>query len=101
MNNELHYVTTNPGKFTEIADYLHTASPQITLKQFSPDITEIQTTDQLAIAVDKAKKAWDLLKKPLLLDDAAIYFEKYHKFPGTLSKFVSEGIGFEGLKRLI
>ena len=38
---------------------------------------------------------------PLLLDDAAVYFEKYHKFPGTLSKFVSEGLGFEGIKRLI
>ncbi len=101
MNHELHYVTTNPGKFTEVSDYLHAAAPQLKLKQFSPDIVEIQTSDQMAIAVDKAKKAWALLKKPLLLDDAAIYFEKYHKFPGTLSKFVSEGLGFEGIHRLI
>jgi non-canonical purine NTP pyrophosphatase (RdgB/HAM1 family) len=55
----------------------------------------------MAIAIDKAKKAWEILQKQLLVDDAAIYFEKYHKFPGTMTKFVAEGIGFDGLKRLI
>jgi XTP/dITP diphosphohydrolase len=101
MKKELYYVTSNPGKFAEVAEYLNAQVPDIELKQCDADIPEIQTLDQMAIAVDKAKKAYQILQKPLIVDDAAIYFEKYYKFPGTLTKFVSQGIGFEGLKRLI
>jgi len=101
MKQSLYHVTTNPGKFAEVSTYLAHRIPDIELVQLSVDIPEIQTLDQRAIAVDKARKAWDIVQKPLILDDAAMYFEKYHQFPGTLSKFVSQGIGFEGLKRLI
>ena len=97
----LHYVTTNPGKFAEVSEYLKLHAPHIALVQAALDIPEIQTFDQMAIAVDKAKKAWEIIREPLVIDDSAIYFEKYHEFPGTLSKFVSLGIGFEGIKRLI
>jgi non-canonical purine NTP pyrophosphatase (RdgB/HAM1 family) len=101
MKQTIYYVTTNPGKFDEVSRYIKRFEPSIDLQQFSADIEEIQTMDQQAIAIDKAKKAWNLLKKPLLLDDAAMYFDKYDRFPGTLSKFVSQGIGFDGLKKLV
>lgn len=100
MKKELYFVTTNPGKFTEVAHYLALHASSIELKQLSADIEEIQTMDQRAIAIDKAKKAWQLLHKPVLIDDAAVYFDRYQQFPGTLSKFVSTGLGFEGIKRL-
>lgn len=101
MSNDLYYVTGNAGKFTEVSHFIQLRHPTIQLKQFSADIPEIQTLDQMAIAVDKAQKAYQLLKKPLLIDDAAVYFEKYYKFPGTMTKYVAQGLGFEGLKRLI
>ncbi len=101
MKKSLYYVTTNSGKFAEVSEYIHAHMPDIELKQFSVDLPEIQSLDQMAIALDKAKQAWNIVQKPLLLDDAGIYFEKYSNFPGTLSKFVSQGLGFEGLKRLI
>jgi len=101
MKKLIYYVTSNPGKFAEASSYLEKEAPHLELKQFSADIPEIQTLDQLAIAVDKAKKAWELLRKPLIVDDSGIYFDKYYQFPGTLSKFVTQGLGFEGLKRII
>ena len=101
MQKEIYYVTTNDGKFEEVADFIQRNEPQIKLKQFKTDIPEIQILDQKAIAIDKAKKAWNIIKKPLLIDDAAIYFEKYNNFPGTLTKHVAQGIGFEGIKKLI
>lgn len=100
MKNKIYYVTTNNGKFDEVYGHAQKYAPEIELIKSALDIQEIQSDDQLEIAVDKAKKAWALTGKPLLLDDAAIYFERYHKFPGTLSKFVSQGIKFEGVKRL-
>lgn len=100
MSKKLYYVTSNSGKFQEVAQYLKKSHPEIEMDQLSLDIEEIQTTDQMKIAIDKAQKAWQLIKEPLLLDDAAIYFNRYNKFPGTLSKFVSLGMGFEGIKQI-
>jgi len=98
---EIFYVTSNIGKFEEVERIIKQQAPHIVLKPFTADIPEIQTMDQKEVALDKAKKAWDLVQKPLIIDDAGIYFEKYNKFPGVLSKFVSHGLGFEGIKKLI
>lgn len=100
MAKKLYYVTSNWGKFQEVSTYLAEHNPEIELQQLSLDIEEIQTDDQIKIAINKAQKAWNIVKKPLLLDDAGIYFNRYNKFPGTMSKFVSMGMGFEGMKRI-
>lgn len=101
MTKEIYFVTGNPGKFEEIKIYIEGNVTDIKLKQFTLDIVEIQTLDQKEIVIDKALKAFEMLKKPLIVDDSAMYFEKYNKFPGIMSKYVAEGIGFEGLKKLI
>lgn len=100
MKNKIYYVTTNNGKFDEVVGHAKKHALDIELVRSALDIQEFQSDDQLEIAVDKAKKAWALTGQPLLLDDAAIYFERYHRFPGTLTKFVSQGLKFEGVKRL-
>ncbi|MBD3232039.1 hypothetical protein GF322_05285 [Candidatus Dependentiae bacterium] len=101
MSQNIYYVTNNDGKFKQVHEFIAKNNPQINLKQFKLDIEEIQSLDQKKIVIDKAHKAWNFVKKPFLLDDSAIYFEKYNNFPGTLSKFVALGIGFEGIKKLI
>lgn len=101
MRNEISYVTTNSGKYEEVSTYVAHHYPGLNIKQEVLDLPEIQSSDQRSIACDKAIKAWDVLKKPVLIDDAAIYFHRYNQFPGPLAKFVAQGLGFEGLKRLI
>lgn len=98
---ELHCATGNAGKFEEIKNYMDRYAPSFLLKQFSVDIEEIQSLDQKVVAIAKAKKAWEMLKKPLLIDDGGIFFEGYQQFPGTLSKYVLQGLGFEGLFKLV
>ncbi len=100
MKKTIFYVTSNKGKFEEVSFYLKQKNAPFILEMASLDIPEIQTLDQQAIALDKAQKAWALLKKPLIIDDAAIYFKRYKDFPGTMSKFVSQGLGISGIKRL-
>lgn len=101
MAKEIYFVTGNPGKFEEVKNYIEKNVPEIEIKQFKVDIPEIQTLDQKKIVIDKARKAWEILKKPLIVDDGAIYFEKYNKFPGVMTKYVAQGLGFEGLKKII
>lgn len=95
------YVTSNNGKFLEVQRYLQRHAPDINLIRANVDIEEMQSMDQHAIALDKAQKAWDQLKTPLLIDDAGIYFNRWHEFPGVLTKFVCKGLGMDGIKRLI
>lgn len=101
MPNKIYYVTSNHGKFEEAKKFIQEFAPDIDLKQLDADIEEIQTLDQKAIAVDKVKKAFALVNQPVLVDDGGIFFDAYNQFPGTLSKFIFQGIGFEGIFRLI
>ncbi len=101
MVQTLYYVTSNAGKFEEVEQCIRAHELPITLLRFDADIEEIQTMNQEEIAIDKALKAWTLLKKPLLVDDSGIYFEKYHEFPGVMSKYISHGIGMAGIMKLI
>lgn len=98
---ELYYVTTNQGKLEEVSAFMQKHRPDIVIKSFAADILEIQSLDQQEVAIDKALKAWRLLKKPLLVDDAGMYFEKYHEFPGVMSKFISAALGMAGLLKLV
>jgi len=96
----IYYATTNIGKWDEVQRYVAEHEPTIQLKQFNQEIDEIQSFDQKKIALEKANTAWKMLQKPLIIDDSATYFEHYNNFPGTLTKFVYFGIGYEGLLRL-
>jgi XTP/dITP diphosphohydrolase len=97
----LFYVTSNSGKFAEVEQFLKRHAPEIALTRVDMDIPEIQSMDQQAVAIDKAQKAWNKLKSPLLIDDAGIYFDRWNQFPGVLTKYVFQGLGMEGVKRLI
>lgn len=98
---EIYYATSNSVKFKEAEDFFKKNLPNIKLLQCTKDFDEIQTMDQKAIALDKALQAWNFLKKPVLVDDAGIYFDKYNEFPGTLTKFIYKGIGLAGIFKLI
>ncbi len=97
---KLYYATGNKGKFAEVKAFLEQHNPKIQLQQADIDLVEMQTNDQKAIAMHKAEQAWEQLQAPVLVDDAAVYFEKYNQFPGILTKFLFTGIGFEGILKL-
>lgn len=98
---ELYFVTGNPVKYEEVSNFFAQYAPHISIKQFDVDLAEIQTLDQRAIALDKARQAWNLLKKPILVDDSSVYFEPYQDFPGTMTKFVYKTLGLNGIFKLM
>lgn len=98
--NVLYYVTGRASKATLFAHFLP-KNARFRIEQVDVDLFEEQTDDQEKIAIAKAKQAWSLVQKPLLVDDGAIYFLKYKKFPGTFTKFVYKGLGYEGICKLL
>lgn len=101
MNNKIYYVTNNAGKFEEVRDFFDRFTLSFQVEQVAIDIDEIQSLDQKIVVLDKVKKAFSMVKQPLLLDDGGLFFAAYNQFPGTLSKFVFQGLGFKGLFKLI
>lgn len=98
---EIFYATGNPGKFEDVSSFLEHQAPHIKLIQYAEELPELQSTDQRFVAVEKGREAWRRLKKPVIVDDAGIYFERYNNFPGVFTKFLYKGIGFEGIRRLV
>jgi len=98
---QIYYVTGNTAKFTEAATYLERHMHHVACRQYHVDVDEIQSLDHKAVAIDKACKAWCQVQAPILIDDAGIYFHRYHAFPGVFTKFVYKGIGRDGLMRLV
>lgn len=100
MTKKISVVTGNKGKFEDFCNYFSRIDPSIILEQISIDLPEYQSLDIHEIALGKAQHAWEILQKPLLIDDGGIYLERYNRFPGAFSKYVFEGIGLEGFWKL-
>lgn len=101
VTHQINLVTSNARKIYETKQFLKEIDPSIEIVAHHLELDEIQSLDQSAVAIDKAQRAWDIIQKPLLVDDCGIYFEGYNRFPGTFTKFCYDAIGLEGLQRLI
>lgn len=98
--NELYFVTGNEGKFQEISEYIERHQLPIRLIKHNVDLDELQDMDEVRVLTAKAEQAWNLLRKPLIIDDGGFYFDEFGKFPGPLSKDVINGLGAKGLMHL-
>jgi XTP/dITP diphosphohydrolase len=91
------FVTTNTGKFQDVCRFLAEFAPAVQLEQVALDVPEIQSLDVEQVIEAKARAIWPQIQRPFLVDDGGVYLLKYHKFPGTMSKQVFEGIGLAGI----
>jgi XTP/dITP diphosphohydrolase len=98
--DSLFFVTSNSGKFEEVQRWLSELDSSIRLIQAPIDLLEYQSLDIHFVAKGKSAQAWALLERPLLIDDGGIYLKHYNQFPGTLAKYVYQGLGLEGFWKL-
>lgn len=101
MIHEIYYATSRTRKFEEVKEYTLSYEQTMHIVRANLDIDEIQTLDQKAVALDKAKKAWAIIKKPLLIDDEGVFFDAYPLFPGTFSKYIPHALGEDGIAKLL
>lgn len=98
---QIIFATTNKGKVVTLQQELDRAGVEVQVVAKSLDITEIQAETALEVARDKAKKAYDLLKCPLVVDDSELRIEALNGFPGPYQKAMTEKLGPEGFVRLM
>src|SRR3990167_10399476 len=84
-------VTSSPDKLAEINEILGTSHKVSTL-----DIPEIQSLDLDEVIENKAKSAYQKIKKPVLVEDVSFEIKAFGGLPGTFIKFFLKTLGTEG-----
>ncbi len=65
------------------------------------DLDEIQSLDLHTIVEHKVRQAFDLIKKPVLVEDVSLEFEELHGLPGPFIKFFVDTVPFEKICNMI
>ena len=95
---ELLFVTNNKKKLQVAKNILE--KDNITIKQVNLSLTEIQGTDK-EVAISKAKEAFSLLEKPLIINDCSFCIEALNNFPGVYAKYAEDTLGSDGILKLL
>lgn len=93
------FVTTNEHKLRE-AKYL-LSKKGIYLEWKREEKGELQSSSTVEVAERAAEILYRKIRKPLIVEDTALYVKSLNGFPGCYSSYVFKTIGIEGLLRLM
>lgn len=93
---KLTFITGNAGKAKYLSDYFHMPVDHLKL-----DLHEIQSLDLKEVVEDKARRAYEIVKSPVLVEDVSLVFHGLKKLPGPLIKWFLETLGNDGLCKLL
>lgn len=85
MIKRLVLVSGNKAKTGEVERILG-----IPIETLSVEIDEIQSMDPEKITLHKLNQAYDIVKKPVIVDDVSFEVEVWNGFPGPLIKWLLE-----------
>ena len=94
--SDLVVVTTSSDKLAEINEIFGT-NHQVS----KIDIPEIQSLNLDEVITDKAKKAFQIIKKPILVEDISFEIKALKGLPGPFIKFFLATLGTEGTVALV
>lgn len=93
--SQITFITGNQHKADNLARLLDTPLDHIKI-----DLDEIQSTELREIVGHKAKQAYEIIKKPVIVDDVGLYFTALDGLPGPFVKFFVH-TGAEKLCRML
>lgn len=92
----LTFITSSAHKHAEVERILGRA-----LIRESLPLEEIQAIELEPVVRHKAKQAFALLERPVLVEDTGLAFAAWHGLPGALIKWFLTSLGAEGICRLL
>ena len=99
QSSELFFVSSNENKFQETERILSNFGMQINF--FKTTLEEIQSNDLNDIAEQKAINAYEIVKKPVIIEDDGLFIDSLNGFPGPYSSYVYDTIGNKGIMNLL
>jgi len=89
------YVTGNAGKAKYFSKIIG-----LDIEHHDADVDEIQSLDLQEIVEHKAKKAYEQLKQPVIVEDTRYTIASLGKLPGPFVKWFEQEMGLERICRL-
>lgn len=93
-------LTLVTGSAHKLGEWQRLFPPNYKLEAVSLDLDEIQSMDPLAIANDKARRAYEIVGKPVIVDDISAGLENLNGLPGPFIKYFEERLGNGALYEL-
>lgn len=92
-------VTSNPGKAREFEEIF--ASYGLRFRVEPIRTPEIQAMNLRLIAEQSALYAYDILREPVMVEDAGLFINALKGFPGPFSSYAYRTIGIRGILKLM
>lgn len=88
-------ITGNSGKAREFSELLG-----LPIDHQKLDLTEVQALSVADVAWSKAEEAYDLLKRPVMVDDTGFNVHEWNGLPGALIAWFLKTVGTKGLLKM-
>ncbi len=95
--SEILLVTGNAHKLQE---WQRSMPPEVTLNSIDLDLIEIQSDDPTEIVSDKARRAYEEVGKPVIVEDVSAGLVELGGLPGPFVKFFIKKLGQSALYKL-
>ena len=89
---EITYITGNQNKADRLASYL-----EYPILHHKMDLDEIQSLDLKKIVRHKVKQAYEIIKRPLIVEDTSLEFKALGGLPGPFIKFFLDKMPLEDI----
>ncbi|RLF13222.1 MAG: non-canonical purine NTP pyrophosphatase, RdgB/HAM1 family [Thermoprotei archaeon] len=99
MVRNLKFVTGNPHKAREAMSILRELGVNVEVRILK--VVEVQADDIVEIASFRAHRAYEVIREPLIVEDAGLFIEELKGFPGPYSSYVFKTIGNKGILKLM
>lgn len=96
---EILFVTSNKGKIASLQKRLDESKFKIT--QIELDLTKLQGDSAKDISLEKAKAAFKMVGKPLIVQESFFHIRILNGFPGTYIKYALKTIKLEGILKIL
>lgn len=89
-------ITGNSKKAEYFSKYLG-----MEINHIDVDLDEIQSFDLNKIVEHKVKQAYEIIKKPVLVEDVSLQFDALGQLPGPFIKFFMQSLSLQGICDLL
>ncbi len=95
---EIYVVTGNAGKMRELQAIFPSS---MNLKSQALDLSEIQSLDTEEVVRDKLERAFEIIGRPVIVDDVSAELDHLNGLPGPFIKYFEQSLGKGALWKLV
>lgn len=96
---QVTFASSNEHKFLEARAILFPFDIEVLFARM--DLREPQSDSLAEIAGEKAKAAFAIVRRPVIVEDDGLFIDSLKGFPGQYSSFVFQTIGNQGILKLL